>query len=154
MEIRHAVQEKPCPSTSRILKLSPELDSHGILRAKARLQKAPVPLNTQQPIILPGNHPAVKLYLETVHKRSQHQGVEYIRSVVQQDFWILGIRSTLRAIKYRCLDCKRYSAKAETPPMADLSAERVAARVFPFTNVGVDYFGPFEVKLLRRSMKR
>ena len=38
--------------------------------------------------------------------------------------------------------------------MADLPPERLDFQSNPFTNVGVDYFGPFEVKLLRRSMKR
>ena len=37
--------------------------------------------------------------------------------------------------------------------MADLPKERLEERVFPFANTGVDYFGPFEVRLMK-SMKR
>ena len=38
--------------------------------------------------------------------------------------------------------------------MADLPNKRLEERVFPFANTQVDYFGPFEVKLMRKSMKR
>ncbi|XP_070546549.1 uncharacterized protein [Ptychodera flava] len=38
--------------------------------------------------------------------------------------------------------------------MADLPADRVQPHQPPFTNVGVDYFGPIEVKIKRSSVKR
>ena len=38
--------------------------------------------------------------------------------------------------------------------MAELPKERLEERVFLFANTGVDYFGPFEKKFMRKSVKR
>ncbi len=38
--------------------------------------------------------------------------------------------------------------------MADLPKERITADLPPFTNVGVDYFGPIDVKRGRACVKR
>ena len=38
--------------------------------------------------------------------------------------------------------------------MADLPRERLQERVFSFTNTGVEFFGPFAVKFMRKTMKR
>ena len=39
------------------------------------------------------------------------------------------------------------------PFIADLPRERLQERTFPFTNTGVDYFGPFGMKFMRKIMK-
>ena len=44
--------------------------------------------------------------------------------------------------------------KPEVPQMADLPAERVTPDNPPFSNVGVDCFGPFVVKRGRSQLKR
>ena len=38
--------------------------------------------------------------------------------------------------------------------MADLPTERVTPNLAPFSYVGIDYFGPFEVKQGRKTVKR
>ena len=38
--------------------------------------------------------------------------------------------------------------------MSDLPVDRVTSEVRIFTNTGVDYFGPLEVKLFRRTVKK
>ena len=38
--------------------------------------------------------------------------------------------------------------------MADLPVERILPDLPPFTNVGLDYFGPFGVKRGRATIKR
>ena len=60
----------------------------------------------------------------------------------------------MRKIKSHCVFCRKLRAQTKVPFMADLPTERLDYQSYPFINVGVDYFGPFEVKLLRRTMKR
>ena len=59
----------------------------------------------------------------------------------------------LRSIKQKHSKFRKRDASQFQPAMADLPVERVAERVFPFTNTRIDYFGPFEVKLLLQSLK-
>ena len=110
--------------------------------------------NAKHPILLSAKHHIVKLKLEQAHRDNLHEGTEHVRNQLQQEFWIIGIRNALRQIKANCVKCRHRNAHPLYPPMADLPKERLTDQVYPFTNTGVDYFGPFEVKLLRRSMKR
>ena len=77
-----------------------------------------------------------------------------MRHELQQNFRILGIRNALRNIKSRCVPCRKHSAVVQASIMADLPNERVEKVEFPFTYVGVDYFGPIEVKYIRKTLKR
>ena len=66
----------------------------------------------------------------------------------------MGLRNALRSPKSRCVPCSKYSASFQAPLMADVPRERVEKVEFPFTYVGVDYFGPLEVKYMRKTIKR
>ena len=74
--------------------------------------------------------------------------------MLQQEYWIIVLRNALRKIKSRFIKCRQRNANPIHPPMADLPRERLDEHVFPFNHTGVDYFGPFEVKFLQRTMKR
>ena len=74
--------------------------------------------------------------------------------MLQQENWTIGMRNALRKIKSRCIKCRHWNANPIHPPMADLPRERLDENLFPFTITGVDYFGPFEVKSLRRTLKK
>ena len=109
--------------------------------------------NAKHPILLHWKHHAVELFLRNENKDSQHEGTEHVINIVKQKMWILGIRNALRSIKNKCVACKKGRAQTIAPAMVDLPEERLHAST-AFTNVGVDYFGPFIVKIGRRSEKR
>ena len=61
--------------------------------------------------------------LRDIHQKHNHEGVEYVGSVIQQEFWILGVRKALRNIKSQCVLCRKLRAQTKVLFMADLPAE-------------------------------
>ena len=89
---------------------------------------------------------------ERIVKTYTRASTGYVRTILQQVFWIVGLRKALMKIKSRCIKCRHKNANPIHPPMADLPRERLDEHVFPLTNTGVGIFGHFEVKLLRRTL--
>ena len=145
---------KEISKTLNIAKLSPFSEEDGTIRVKGRLKHANFDYNAKHPILLTAKHPVVQLLLERAHRDNLRKGTEYVRNMLQQEYWIIGLRNAIRKIKSRCIKCRHRNANTIHPPMADLPRERLDELVFPFTHTGVDYFGPIEVKILRRTLKR
>ena len=154
-EIKALKKEQPIANSSRIASLLPLLSS-GLLRAQGRVRKASfLPFEQKHPLILSVTHPAVKAFLRKVHVTDNfHEGIEYLRSVIQQKVWILGLRCELRRIKVKCVLCSKRQPKSLQPQMADLPVERLGFDKMPFAFSGIDFFGPFEIILCRSSHKR
>ena len=73
---------------------------------------------------------------------------------LQERFWIPCANAMARKTMKSCIFCRRYQAKVEQQKMADLPQDRITPDEPPFTHVGVDYFGPIEVKRGRSQVKR
>ena len=52
-----------------------------------------------------------------------------------------------------CLKCQNVRAKPHNTKMSSLPTDRLEVTA-PFSNTGVDYFGPITVKILRSRRKR
>ena len=87
------------PNNSPIRILSPFMTDN-VIKARGRLRKAKLSFTWKHPMLLTGKHPTVKLYLQFMHNTHHHQGVEYLRSVIQKEYRIWALRNSLRAIKY------------------------------------------------------
>ena len=138
--------EKENPKNSKILQFSPFIDQQGLIRAQGRIGKSPLSFETKHPILSHWKHHVIEIFLQKEHKNSHHEGTEHVRNIVQQKFWILGIRNGLRSIKNKCIRCQKGRAQTKAPVMAGLPEERLVASTV-FSNMGVDYFGPFTVKI-------
>ena len=152
-ELKSLKAEKEVPKNNKILQFSPFKDQQGLIRAQGRIGKSQLSFKTKHPILSYWKHNVVELFLQNEHKNSHHEGTEHVRNIVQQKFWILGIRNALRLIRNKSIRRRKGRAQTLTPVMAELPTERLDASI-AFGNVGVDYFGPFTVKIGRRSKKR
>lgn len=126
----------------------------GLLKLRGRIKKADVPEEGKNPIILDGRHRFVKLLIEREHRRAGHANNERVVNDLRQRFWILRLRPTVKAIARSCLTCRIRNTKPQATPMGDLPHERLEAFKRPFSNCGLDYFGPIVVTIGRRHEKR
>ncbi|XP_057379661.1 uncharacterized protein LOC130701900 [Daphnia carinata] len=154
LEIVHLQTGRQIPSNSTLLKLAPHLDHRGLLRVGGRIERAPLPKDARHPIILPPKERLTELILFQLHRERGHLSAEQLHHEARKQFWIPKGRITTHRVWNLCYICRRYRAKGSTPKMADLPAVRLRAGLPAFTHTGVDYWGPVDVTLFRRTVKR
>lgn len=65
-------------------------------------------------------------------------------SQLRQKYWIPSANSVVRKFLSKCVICRKVKGKPLEQKMADLPEDRFLPDNPPLTNVGVDYFGPFD----------
>ena len=78
---------KQISKTLNIAKLSPLIEEDGKIRAKGRLKHSNLDYNAKHPILLTAKHPVVQLMLEKAHRDNLQGGKEYVRNVLQQEYF-------------------------------------------------------------------
>lgn len=124
------LDESQIPRDSVLRHIGPHInpDCGLIMKLDGRLEHAELPACTRKLIIMALDHPLTKLIIEDCHQIVWHSGVEHILSILRKQYYLpRGRRAILR------------------------NQRRAFLRVF--TNVGLDFFGPFQVVVGRRSFK-
>ena len=142
------------PEGSRLATLSPFIGDDGILRVGGRLANSDLVHERKHPAILDPSHRVAELIIWHVHQQVHHAGVERTLAGVREVAFVLRARSAVRRCLRNCFTCKKLRAEPEVPLMAALPRHRVQVCSRPFLKVGIDYFGPMQVTILRRTQKR
>lgn len=90
--------------------------------------------------ILPKHSHISRLILKHIHG---HLGRNYMLS---KHYCLPRANNLARSIIHHCTFCRRVQGKADEQKMTDLPQDRITPNLPPFTNPGIDYFGPIEVK--------
>lgn len=125
-----------------------------VIRVGGRLDRAQISFNSKHPMILPKCCRLAQLIVKFEHHRLGHYGKNAVLYSVRQKYWIFGANALIRKCVSQCVICRKYRRKPLEQRMADLPEDRVRSGEPPFTRTGMDYFGPFEVKHGRSSLKR
>jgi len=145
---------KKVRQSSKIYCLSPFLGEDGVIRMSSRSQNAKISYAARNPAILPNKHELVDLMIQHHHERNQHMAEETTIADVRESAWIISTRIAVRRVVKNCQFCKIRKAKPVLPLMGQLPEARVDFGVKPFTYVGIDCFGPLNVKFGRGTAKR
>ena len=105
--------------------------------------------------VLPYKHHVTDLIIKQCHESLGHMDQESVLSSLRETVWIVKGRSAVRRVIGRCMTCQRQRKACPGKQfMANLPEVRLVPEKPPFTYVGVDYFGPLEVKQGRSRVKR
>ena len=96
-------------------------------------------------ILLPAKSHLSRLIAEKAHADSGHLGIEATIARIGLRYWIVGVRRLVRSIVGGCKVCKLKFKRMQAQRMSPLPIERIKPSP-PFLNIGLDYFGPFEIK--------
>ena len=140
---------KQLPKSNPLRKLNPFLDDENLLRVGGRISNADLPYDTKHPVILHGSSYPVKLLVKSVHDDNGHLGKDFVLSELKQTYHIVKANKEVSNCIKNCIPCKRIQARPLSQQMAELPADRLDVGHPPFTNTGVDVFGPFYVSIGR-----
>ena len=154
LEVLGKSENVTCVKKSSSLRSLDPIFVDGLLRVGGRLASAPIPLESKNQIILPKKDHVTNLVAKYYHIISGHSGREYVLSLVREKFWIINASSVIRRVLSKCLSCRRRQGAFCEQKMADLPADRITPDKPPFTSVGIDCFGPLQVRRGRSLVKR
>ncbi|XP_056017069.1 uncharacterized protein LOC125663253 [Ostrea edulis] len=144
-EIQSIRSNQCLPRSSPLQALGPVLDEEGILRVGGRLNKLKLDDFEKNPVIIPGTHHIATLQVRHHHQLLRHQGRHFTEGAIRSaGLWITGGKKLVSSVIHRCIVCKKLRGKHAVQIMADLPADRLE-QAPPFTNVGVDVFGPWQI---------
>ncbi len=138
-----------------LLSLSPFVDERGLLRSYSRLAKITyLPYNTRFPVILSTKSAFTQLLVASTHREHEHGiGVNAVKAKIKEAYFIIGIENYLRSLRSGCMTCKRKRAKAFEQRIANLPLYRFEEPLRAFIKTGLDFAGPFEIKMGRMKAR-
>ena len=154
MELDYLRRKKPVPVTSKLASFTPTIDTVGILRVGGKLQHASIPEFAKHPVILSPESQLATMIIREIHERLGHASTERTLHELRQQFQVLQPRASIQRVIKKCFQCKRRDSMPDPPLMGPLPASRLQSHLPAFSNVGIDFFGPFSLTIFRRKVKR
>lgn len=151
-ELEQLCNQAPLDSRSKIMLLSPFLDSKGLMRVRSRIEFSDEEDEVKHPLILPPSHEFTEMVIRECHQRTLHGGIQDTLTELRQRFWVQRGRQIVKKVIGRCNACIRTRLKPASAPIAPLPGDRVR-RSDPFEVVGIDFPGPLYTRTEGSSAK-
>jgi hypothetical protein len=144
---------KPLPKKHSLAQFAPFLDEDGVLRSKSRLEHSDIiPQAARLPILLPSRHRITFLMTMSLHRTLKHAvGDSMLRGDLAKRYVIPSMYYLERKIKKECLTCIKKNAQKAEQMMAPLPKYRLTEPLKAFSRTGMDFAGPFHIKMKRET---
>ena len=145
-EIKTLETETQVKPQSKLSKPYPFLHE-GILCVGGRLAQADLPDETKYPRLIPEKSELARLVILDAHHSTLHGRATQTIAQIRTRFWIPGCRNQVRKLILNCVTCSPFIGNKEEPLMGDLPKERISIPTRAFEDVGLDFGGPFYLKV-------
>ena len=123
-------------------------DADGILRVGSKFLKSKSKSNNRYcPVLLSKESYLTKLVIREVHANFNHAGIYSCLSALKKEYWIPNIFSTVKKVVKLCVHCRRFNERTVKLNQSPYREFRMEPDTQPFSNIFIDYLGPFNVKL-------
>ena len=134
-----------------VTQLNVYLDKHNIIRVKSKFKKWVG--QDEFPILLPRDSPLTRLIVLDAHLKLSHSGCYAVLSEIRHTYYIPKHFSSIKKILKTCVHCKRFNNRTFKLNQNVYRDFRSDPPSIPFSNVFIDYLGPFTVKRDSNSQK-
>ena len=77
-----------------------------------------------------------------------------MKAAIRKNYAILGLGTLCAQIRSRCYECKKLHAAVSEQLMAPLPERQIGTKLKAFENVGIDFAGPFDLKVGRGKIRK
>ncbi|XP_059221574.1 uncharacterized protein LOC131996139 [Stomoxys calcitrans] len=145
-EYRKLSQKELIPTSSSLSNLNPFIDKNGLMRVCSRIAGSEsLTYDEKYPIILPYHSTFSRLLLRFIHTITLHGGNNLMLRMLRLQFWMPRAKNLIKSTVHNCKICVIAKHKLQKQLMGTLPPERTTLSR-PFTNTGLDFAGPFEIK--------
>src|SRR5678815_6040839 len=85
------------------------------------------------------------LIMRHYHRINGHLGKQTVLNALREKYYIIGASRSIKKILKDCIICRKLHTRPTQQLMGDLPKDRLECDIPPFTNIGIDAFGPFLV---------
>ena len=141
---------------SRIRQFAPFMDKREVIRSRGRLERTEFyGYDKTFPVILDRTSGLARLLVEKAHYEVGHPvGHNAVKARIQAHYVVLGLGVLVEALKKRCYICQLRNNKPLQQLQASLPISRLGQQMRPFADTGIDYAGPFELKMGRAKARK
>ena len=131
---------------SSLLPLNPFIHDDDTIRVGGRVTYSSLRFSQKHPIILPKDNTFSLLLVRQIHLETLHGGIQLMLQTLRQKYWIIHSRQVVKKVIHQCVTCRKFRGATLTQQMGSLPKQRVTPSR-PFLASGVDYCGPFNIRV-------
>ena len=145
-EVKSLQAQQNIAPTSRLQPLTPSLDTEGLLRVGGRLKNSSLSKYQAHPIIVDGKSTLIQKLFVHKHISTGHGGPSQLLYHTSRRFYVIGARRLARSVCRECVTCRRVTPQPMLQQMGDLPSVRTSSDQPVFSDTGMDFAGPFDIK--------